>query len=42
MGMVSTGAYMDYVVAKEDSLAAIPKSLSFEEAGAVPMVALTA
>ena len=33
---------MDYVVVEEDSLAAIPESLSFEEAGAIPTVTLTA
>lgn len=42
MGMVPAGSYMDYVVVEEDSLAAIPESLSFEEAGAIPTVTLTA
>jgi len=42
MGMVSTGSYVDYVAVEEDNLAAIPENLSFEEAGAVPTVTLTA
>ncbi|WP_431087227.1 NADP-dependent oxidoreductase [Paenibacillus sp. 8b26] len=42
MGMVQRGSYMDYVAVEEDLLAVIPESLSFEEAGAAPTVALTA
>ncbi|WP_068498274.1 NADP-dependent oxidoreductase [Paenibacillus kribbensis] len=42
MGMVPMGSYMEYVAVEEDHLAVIPESLSFEEAGAVPTVALTA
>jgi len=42
MGIVPMGAYMDYVAVEEDHLAVIPESLSFEEAGATPAVALTA
>ncbi|MEK3759380.1 NADP-dependent oxidoreductase [Paenibacillus sp. FSL P4-0338] len=42
MGMVPTGSYMDYVAVEEDHLAVIPESLSFEEAGAIPTVTLTA
>lgn len=42
MGMVPMGSYMDYVAVEEDHLAVIPESLSFEEAGATPTVALTA
>jgi len=42
MGMVSTGSYMDYVAVEEDNLVAIPESLSFEDASAVPTVTLTA
>ncbi|MRN53928.1 NADP-dependent oxidoreductase [Paenibacillus monticola] len=42
MGMVPTGSYMNYVAVEEDHLAAIPESLSFEKAGALPTVALTA
>ncbi|EHS59141.1 NADP-dependent oxidoreductase [Paenibacillus sp. Aloe-11] len=42
MGMVPMGSYMDYVAVEEDHLAVISESLSFEEAGAVPTVALTA
>lgn len=42
MGMVPMGSYMDYVAVEEDHLAVIPESLSFEEAGAAPTVALTA
>ncbi|ASR48865.1 Zn-dependent oxidoreductase [Paenibacillus kribbensis] len=42
MGMVPMGSYMDYVAVEEDHLVVIPQSLSFEEAGAVPTVALTA
>ncbi|MFM9280964.1 NADP-dependent oxidoreductase [Paenibacillus jiagnxiensis] len=44
MGMVpmAMGSYMDYVAVEEDHLAVIPESLSFEEAGATPTVALTA
>ncbi|MBV6716476.1 NADP-dependent oxidoreductase [Paenibacillus chitinolyticus] len=42
MGMVPMGSYMDYVAVEEDHLALIPESLSFEEAGAAPAVALTA
>jgi NADPH:quinone reductase-like Zn-dependent oxidoreductase len=42
MGMVPMGSYMDYVAVEEDHLAIIPESLSFEEAGAAPAVALTA
>lgn len=34
MGMVQRGSYMDYVAVKEELLTAIPKSTSFEEAGA--------
>ena len=36
------GAYAEYAVAKESELAAKPKSLSHEEAAAVPLAALTA
>ncbi|KWX85335.1 molecular chaperone GroES [Paenibacillus riograndensis] len=42
MGMIQRGSYMDYVAVEEDHLAVIPESLSFEEAGAAPTVALTA
>ncbi|MGG1156559.1 alcohol dehydrogenase catalytic domain-containing protein [Brevibacillus formosus] len=42
MGLVPMGSYMDYVAVEEDHLAVIPESLSFEEAGAAPAVALTA
>lgn len=42
MGMVQRGAYMDYVAVDEDFLTVIPDTLSFEEAGAAPTVALTA
>lgn len=42
MGMVPAGAYMDYAAVEEDHLAAIPESFSFEDAGAVPTVTLTA
>jgi NADPH:quinone reductase-like Zn-dependent oxidoreductase len=36
------GTYAEYVVVPEKSLAAKPKSLSYEEAAAVPLAALTA
>lgn len=36
------GAYAEYMVVKEEQLAAIPEGLSFEEAGGVPLCALTA
>lgn len=42
MGMVPMGSYADYVAVEEAHLAVIPESLSFEEAGAAPTVALTA
>ncbi|MBB6669327.1 NADP-dependent oxidoreductase [Cohnella nanjingensis] len=42
MGIVPMGSYKDYVAVEEDHLAVIPESLSFEEAGAAPAVALTA
>lgn len=42
MGMIPRGSYMDYVAVEEDLLAVIPESLSFEEAGAAPAVALPA
>ncbi|MFE5321880.1 NADP-dependent oxidoreductase [Paenibacillus sp. NPDC056579] len=42
MGIVPIGSYMDYVAVEEDHLAIIPESLSFEEVGAAPAVALTA
>ncbi|HET7360371.1 MAG TPA: NADP-dependent oxidoreductase [Salinimicrobium sp.] len=36
------GAYAEYAVAEENSLALKPKSVSFEEAAAIPIVGLTA
>jgi NADPH:quinone reductase-like Zn-dependent oxidoreductase len=41
-GEVSTGAYADYVCAPEKILALKPANVSFEEAAATPMAALTA
>ena len=40
MGLVSK-SYADYLVAKEETLAAIPEGLAIEEAGALPLVLLT-
>jgi NADPH:quinone reductase-like Zn-dependent oxidoreductase len=39
---ISFGAYAERAKAREKSLAVMPKNLSFVEAGALPMVALTA
>lgn len=39
---VKSGAYADYVSAPEAHFAPMPESLSFEEAAALPLVALTA
>ena len=39
---VSGGGYAEYTVAGEDAVAPMPESLSFEEAAAVPLAALTA
>jgi NADPH:quinone reductase-like Zn-dependent oxidoreductase len=36
------GGFAEYVCAREDSLAAKPSNLSFEEAAAVPVAAITA
>ena len=38
----AAGTYTEYVAVQEDNLAAQPDSLSFEEAAAVPLAALTA
>ena len=38
----SGGGYAEYAVAGEDAVAAMPENLSFEEAAAVPLAALTA
>lgn len=38
----SGGGYAEYAVAGEDAIAAMPNNLSFEEAAAVPLAALTA
>jgi NADPH:quinone reductase-like Zn-dependent oxidoreductase len=42
MGLNPSGAYMDYVAMEEDKLTIIPDNISFEEAGAIPVVSLTA
>jgi len=42
VGKTYRGTYAEYVVAPEKSLAAKPGNLSFEEAAAVPLTALTA
>ena len=39
---VSGGGYAEYAVAGEEAVAAMPENLSFEEAAAVPLAALTA
>jgi NADPH:quinone reductase-like Zn-dependent oxidoreductase len=39
---VSGGGYAEYAVAGEDAIAKMPENLSFEEAAAVPLAALTA
>ena len=39
---VSGGGYAEYAVAGEDAVAIMPENLSFEEAAAVPLAALTA
>jgi NADPH:quinone reductase-like Zn-dependent oxidoreductase len=38
----SGGGYAEYAVASEDAIARMPENLSFEEAAAVPLAALTA
>jgi NADPH:quinone reductase-like Zn-dependent oxidoreductase len=38
----SGGGYAEYAVAGEDAIAPMPENLSFEEAAAVPLAALTA
>ncbi len=42
LGGVAGGGYAEYTVAGEDGIATMPKNLSFEEAAAVPLAALTA
>jgi NADPH:quinone reductase-like Zn-dependent oxidoreductase len=42
MGLNPSGAYMDYIAMEEDKLTIIPDNISFEEAGAIPVVSLTA
>lgn len=43
MGLVTaSGAYADYVAMEENALAIIPATLSFNEAAALPVIALTA
>lgn len=39
---LSGGAYAEYIALKKDQLALMPKGITFEEAAAVPLVALTA
>ncbi len=39
---ISGGGYAEYAVAGEDAIALMPRNLSFEEAAAVPLAALTA
>ena len=41
-GFAQTGSYSDYLVTREDTLSIIPANLTFEEAGSIPLVALTA
>src|SRR5256886_13209696 len=42
LSLKNNGGYAEYAVAKEKEAAAKPKSISYEEAAAVPIVALTA
>ena len=41
-GLGSTGTYAEYAVAEEDQLAKLSSTITFQEAGALPAVALTA
>ena len=41
-GKILTGCYAEYVIVKEHELGKMPKNLSFNEAAAIPMGALTA
>lgn len=42
LNTVVGGGYAEYALASEDAVAAMPENLSFEEASAVPLAALTA
>jgi NADPH:quinone reductase-like Zn-dependent oxidoreductase len=42
IGLKNGGGYADYAVATEDEAAPKPKSVTYESAAAVPVVALTA